>query len=48
VKRDETTEVTMNLTISAPTGQSFNMSMQGNFKTEQRLTKVMQAGNKGE
>jgi hypothetical protein len=48
VKRDETTEVTMNLTISAPTGQSFNMSMQGNFKTEQRLMKVMQAGNKGE
>jgi len=46
VKRDETTEVTMNLSISAPTGQSFNMSMQGNFKTEQRLTKVAQAQGK--
>jgi hypothetical protein len=46
VKRDETTEVTMNLTISAPTGQSFNMSMQGSFKTQQQLTKVSQA--KGE
>ena len=46
VKREETTEVTMNLSISAPTGQSFNMSMQGNFKTEQRLTKVAQAQGK--
>jgi hypothetical protein len=46
VKRDETTEVTMNFTISALTGQSFNMSMQGNFKTEQRLTKVAQAEDK--
>ena len=45
VRKDETTEVTMNLTISAPTGQSFNMSMQGNFKTEQRLAKVVQAGD---
>jgi len=36
----------MNLSISAPTGQSFNMSMQGNFKTEQRLTKVAQAQGK--
>jgi len=46
VKREETTEVTTNLTISVPTGQSFNMSMQGNFKTEQRLTKVAQAQGK--
>jgi len=45
VRKDETTGVTMNLTISAPTGQSFNMSMQGNFKTEQRLAKVVQVGD---
>ncbi len=43
VRREETTEMTMTYTISSPTGESFSMSMQGSFRTEERLTKMTQA-----
>ncbi len=43
LRSDGEAEMTMNLSFSLPTGQTFNMSMRGNFRTEQRLTKVGRA-----
>lgn len=42
VRNETSTDVTMNFSISLPTGQSVNMSMQGTFQTKQQLTKVSQ------
>lgn len=43
VRNEISVDVTMNFSVSLPTGQSINMSMQGNFQTQQRLTKVSQS-----
>ncbi|MCS7263303.1 MAG: hypothetical protein NZ805_00555 [Armatimonadetes bacterium] len=42
VQNETSADMTMNFSISLPTGQSVSMSMQGTFKSEQRLTKVSQ------
>ncbi|MFN4180674.1 MAG: hypothetical protein ACK4I8_10205, partial [Armatimonadota bacterium] len=42
VRNEISVDVTMNFSITLPTGQSVNMSMQGNFQTKQQLTKVSQ------
>lgn len=42
VRNETSVDVTMNFSISSPTGQSVNISMQGNFQTKQQLTKVSQ------
>ncbi|MCS7187678.1 MAG: hypothetical protein N3B10_12925 [Armatimonadetes bacterium] len=43
IARNETSvDMTMNFSFSLPTGQSISMSMQGTFKSEERLTKVSQ------
>lgn len=40
VRSDGDAEMTMNLSFSVPTGQNVNMTMRGNFRTEQHLKKV--------
>ncbi len=46
VRREETVNMTMNFSVSMPTGQSLSMSMQGIFRSEERLTKVTEAEKK--
>lgn len=46
VRIEETTNITVNLSVSTPTGQGMSMSVQGIFRTERRLTKVTEAEKK--
>lgn len=48
IRNETKTQVTINLTISAPTGESINMSMQGVFRHSHRLTKVAQSKPEGQ
>lgn len=43
VRSSETTDMTSNVSLSLPTGQSFSISMQGTFRRERRLVKVAEA-----
>ncbi|MFN3422498.1 MAG: hypothetical protein ACK40X_12320, partial [Armatimonadota bacterium] len=47
VRNETSADVTMNFSIALPTGQSVNMSMQGTFQIQQRLTKVSQNETEG-
>lgn len=46
VRNETSADITMDFSISLPTGQSMSMSMQGTIKSEQKLTKVSQTGAK--
>lgn len=47
VKSEMSTDMTANFTITLQGGQGFSMSMQGNFRVEQRLTKIEQVKSEG-
>ncbi len=48
VRNETTVDMTMNYSATSATGLSFLMSMQGSFRSEERLTKVSQSEGKGD